>query len=327
MIFRSAVETDLGHVRSLLIADEASAMMTADTYQIKIASCEYRPEWTWIAEDSTDGTLLAAAIWWASPRESRPAALDGLFVHESVRSADRIGLAAGLLAAAHAAYARAGAAWPPDYHVILPGDWRDQPTAVAALAWRQEAARRAGLTAGVERLCYEWTPQAGLPELRGWVRFRAEPDDEVFAGLFRRVLTGTLDAASRAGAAEIGAEAQARRDVAFYRERMAGERSWWRIAETQEGAVIGFGLPSRNTDFPVVGYLGVLPEHRGHGYVAEILAEITRILVTEAGAHVVRADTDLANLPMAAAFESAGYRNFGRRLVLSAGLPEEADRR
>jgi hypothetical protein len=35
-------------------------------------------------------------------------------------------------------------------------------------------------------------------------------------------------------------------------------------------------------------------------------------------AEVIRADTDLANAPMAASFERTGYRNFARRLVFSA---------
>ncbi len=142
----------------------------------------------------------------------------------------------------------------------------------------------------------------------------------MFVDVFRRVLTGTLDATSRAEAEASGADAQAREDVRLYRDRMQGERSWWRIAESRSGEIAGFGIPSRNDQYPVVGYLGVLPEHRGHGYVDEILAEITRILVTEAGATRIRADTDLENRPMAAAFERAGYQNIGRRLVLSAAL-------
>lgn len=140
----------------------------------------------------------------------------------------------------------------------------------------------------------------------------------MFAGLFARVLTGTLDATSRNEAARIGLQNQARQDVTFYREHMHGDRSWWRVAQTAEGKLAGFGIPSRNTEYAVVGYLGVLPEHRGHGYSGEILAEITRILAAEARAAVIHADTDLENRPMAAAFQRAGYRNFGRRLVLSA---------
>lgn len=291
----------------------------AYTYKARLAGGEYRPEHAWIAEAASCGSPLAAAVWWGAPGQSPPAALDGLFVHESVGSiADRIALASGLLTAAHAAYARAGLSAPPEFHVFLPGDWHDRPDAVAALAWRQEAARRAGLPARVERLCYEWTPQAGLPRLSGRVRFRAEPDDEVFVDLFRRILSGTLDAASRTEAERIGAEEQARRGVAFYRDTMVGDRSWWRIARTAEGETVGFGIPSLNHACPVVGYLGVLPEHRGRGHVDEILAEITRILAAEAAPERIRADTDLTNTPMAAAFSRAGHRNYARRVVLSA---------
>ncbi|MFB7662549.1 GNAT family N-acetyltransferase [Kitasatospora sp. NPDC056138] len=320
MIFRSTVESDLGRSLPLLVADPACATMTADDYTRKLAGREYRPEWTWIAEEGPDGPPLALAVWWGAPEHSEPGALDGFFVHESVGSAvDRIGLAADLLTAAHAGYAGAGVAEAPEYHVFLPGDWRDRPAVAAALTWRREAARLAGLSTALERLRYEWTPQDGLPEPSGRLRFRAEPDDEVFVGILRRVLEGTLDSGSRKGAEQIGAERQARADVAFYRDRMSGERSWWRLAETPDGEVVGFGLPSHNPAFPVVGYLGVLPEQRGRGYVDEILAEITRILAVEAGAERIRADTDLANVPMAAAFERGGYRNFARRLVLSAG--------
>jgi hypothetical protein len=318
VIFRSAVESDLERALPLLVADLAGAV-TPDLFRIRISSREYRPEWTWIAEESAGGALLAVAFWWATPQESRPAALDGVYVDESVGSAaDRTKVAVGLLTAAHRAYAKAGVVKPPDYHIFVPGDWRDRPDALAALTWRQEAARQAGLPASLERLCYEWTPMAGLPDLPGRLLFRAEADDEVFVDLFRRVLVGTLDATSRKEAEVTGAGAQARKDVASYRDRMRGDRAWWRVAETPDGEVAGFGIPARNTEFPVVGYLGVLPAHRGHGYVDEILAEITRILAVQAGAAVIRADTDLGNRPMAAAFERAGYRNFSRRLVLSA---------
>jgi hypothetical protein len=129
------------------------------------------------------------------------------------------------------------------------------------LAWREEAARRAGLTARLERLRYEWTPHDGLPDLPARLAFRAEADDEVFAELFRRVLAGTLDMRSRKRAEAIGPEAQARQDVEFCRANMHGERAWWRIARTPDGQIAGFGIPSRNTEWPVVGYLGVLPEH------------------------------------------------------------------
>jgi RimJ/RimL family protein N-acetyltransferase len=324
MIFRPADSWDLDRVMALMVPDPAS-VLTPGAYRIRSRNREYRPGWTWLAEeDSGDGARdpgnppLAAAVWWGDPRQSRPAALDGLWVREPAPGGDRAGLAARLLNAAHDAYGRAGAEEPPAYHVFLTGDWHDRPAAVAALAWREEAARRAGLTTRLERLRYQWAGDTGVPRPRRRLTFRPEPDDDVFADLFTRVLAGSLDATSRNEAARIGARRQARRDVRFYRNHMRGDRSWWRVAQAPDGRVAGFGVPSRNTEYAVVGYLGVLPEHRGHGYVDEILAEITRILAAEAAAAVIHADTDLDNRPMAAAFERAGYRNFGRRLVLSA---------
>ena len=98
---------------------------------------------------------------------------------------------------------------------------------------------------------------------------------------------------------------------------MRGDRAWWRIAHTPGGQLVGFTIPSANEDYPVIGYLGVVPEMRGHGYAVDLLAEATRILAAH-GAERIRADTDATNVPMAAAFERARYRNFSVRLVFSA---------
>ncbi|MFI9816517.1 GNAT family N-acetyltransferase [Saccharothrix variisporea] len=300
-------ESDVDRVLPLLAVGGVGAWSDVEAFRKRLATTEYRPEWTWIAEE--DGEVHAVAVWWGPPEQSEPAALDTLHARAGD---DRAQLAGELLSAAHRSYGTA-----LEYHVLLPADWRDDPESVAALEWRRDAAARAGLTEPVERLRYEWTRDSGVPAPSPRLRFRPEPDDEVFVDLFRRVLEHSLDAASSQEAAKVGAERQARSDVAFYRDSMVGDRSWWFVAETPEGEPVGFGLPSRNTSFPVVGYLGVLPEHRGHGYVDDVLAEITRFLAEEAGADVIRADTDLANQPMAKAFDRMRYTNFARRLVLS----------
>jgi RimJ/RimL family protein N-acetyltransferase len=320
LIYRPVEPSELDRLRHLLVASP----LTAGQFQIRLESGEYRPEWVWIAEEEPGEPPVAAAIWWATAGETLPAALDGLFAAAPFGKArgadaqDRVRLAAGLLTAGHEAFAGAGRKRPPDFHIFLPAAWRERPEVVSALSWRLDAARRAGLTHMLERLRFEWTSAAGVPQRQGRLIFRQETDDEAFVDLFSRALAGTLDATSRKEAEASGAQAQARQDVRFYRDRMSGERSWWRLAETPDGQVAGFGIPSQNTAVPVVGYLGVLPEHRGHGYVDEILAEVTRILVAEASATKIHADTDLENRPMAAAFERAGYLNIGRRLVLSA---------
>jgi GNAT superfamily N-acetyltransferase len=334
MIVRAASPDDLARLGRLVRADPACPLTMSD-YRIRTAHGEYRPEWTWIAgqpasdgqHDDHDGHgqhdghgsdgALAAGIWWGHPGQAAPETLDGLFARDDLPREDRPAVAAELIAAAHRAFAAAGGP-VPDFHLMLPGDWRGKHDVVTALTWRWEAAARAGLTEELERLRFEWTKAAGLPASSGRLTFRAEPDDGVFVQIFRRVLDGSLDATTTKAASALGADTQARLDVAFYRDKMHGDRGWWRVAQTRDGQTVGFGVPSANSEVPVVGYLGVLPEHRGQGYIDDILAEITRILVTEAGADTIEADTDLANQPMAAAFERAGYRNFARRVVLHA---------
>lgn len=78
-------------------------------------------------------------------------------------------------------------------------------------------------------------------------------------------------------------------------------------------------IPSATPYSVNVGYLGVVPELRGRGYVDEVLAEITRIHAAN-GETRVTATTDVGNAPMAAAFRRAGYRNTEIRINLSNDL-------
>jgi RimJ/RimL family protein N-acetyltransferase len=136
----------------------------------------------------------------------------------------------------------------------------------------------------------------------------------VFLAAFRRVAEGSLDVTTVVGRAAVGADRQAREAMRHYLG-MPGPRDWWRLAYTPQGSLAGLAIPSRNPDGPVAGYLGVVPELRGHGYVDDLLAEITHLLA-RAGALQIQADTDLVNRPMAAAFERARYRNHAVRMVL-----------
>ncbi|HTJ69264.1 MAG TPA: GNAT family N-acetyltransferase [Actinospica sp.] len=327
--FRPSVSADLDRILPFIQRDGACPL-TAERYLAYLEDGQYSHARTWIAVDGDggpddgdgdgDGGVLAVAVWWASPHEAEPGALDGIYVHGSVGSGEgRVELAAELLSAGHAAFAAEfGQVEPPEYHVFIPSDWREQPDVADALTWRRAAVERAGLGKLLERLRFEWTPQDGIVEPVHGLSFRPEPDDEVFVELFTRTLAGSLDTTSTRDAARMGAQEQARDDLVHLRDRMLGERSWWRVAVNEDGEIVGFGVPSRNPLFPVVGYLGVLPEYRGRRYVHGILAEITRILVAEADATMIRADTDLVNEPMAAAFLSVGYRNHARRLVFSA---------
>jgi RimJ/RimL family protein N-acetyltransferase len=316
--FRPSTPADIDGILPLLRRD-AACPLTAERYLSYLDDGQYSRERTWIAVDG-GGEIRAVAVWWAGPQAAEPRALDAVYVHESVGAGEeRVALAAELLGVGQQAFAEEfGQSEPPEFHVFVPSDWREQPEVVDALTWRRDAVGRAGLGTLLERLRFEWTPEDGLVEPIRDLEFRPEPDDEVFVDLFARVLGGSLDTTSIREAAQVGAAEQARGDLVHLRDLMLGERSWWRVAVNASGDVVGFGIPSRNPACPVVGYLGVLPEHRGHGYVDGILAEITRILVAEANATTIRADADLVNKPMAEAFLRVGYRNQARRLVFSA---------
>ncbi|MFE2854483.1 GNAT family N-acetyltransferase [Streptomyces lavendulae] len=306
MILRAATADPTALDRAVAYpADGPVAALTVERIREELASDRIRPEWIWYAEDE-DGELLARALWWGRADSERPVALDCLQVRAGV--ADPAGLAADLLAAGHAAFGRA-----PVYNISLPRDWRSDPALTAAVAWRQEAARRAGLTQEVERLRYEWTPAAGTAEPTGRLVFR-EGTDEEFLDVFARLSRGSLDVNTRQELAVMTEEEFAEDDFAFYLD-CPGERSWWRLAHLPDGTLAGMAIPSATPYHRNVGYLGVVPEQRGQGLIDEVLGEITRFHAA-AGAGRITATTDTVNVPMAAAFDRAGYEVTEIRLVL-----------
>ncbi|MDT0330634.1 GNAT family N-acetyltransferase [Nocardiopsis lambiniae] len=103
--------------------------------------------------------------------------------------------------------------------------------------------------------------------------------------------------------------------------RYSTPRSWWRIATLPDGEPVGFVPPARNAYHPIIGHIAVLPEHRGHGYIDDILAEGTRVPVEEGGVTYARASTDLGNTPMAAAFARAGYATVGEVVDMTWDAP------
>ncbi|MFE6835445.1 GNAT family N-acetyltransferase [Streptomyces sp. NPDC057705] len=305
MIFRAATADPADLDRAVAYpADGPVPALTAGKIREELAENQIRPEWIWFAEDE-DGEILARALWWGRSDSEQPIALDCLQVRACV--ADPAGLAAGLLDAGHAAFGKL-----PGYNASLPRGWRADPELAAAVAWRQEAAYKTGLTREIERLRYEWTPAAGTAEPTGRLVFRDGTDEE-FLDAFVRLSAGSLDLHTQTELQSMEAEQLAREDVEFYLD-CPGERSWWRLAHLPDGTLAGMAIPSATPYHRNVGYLGVVPEQRGQGLIDEILGEITRFHAAE-GAQRITATTDTVNLPMAAAFDRAGYEVTEIRLV------------
>jgi RimJ/RimL family protein N-acetyltransferase len=273
------------------------------------AQHHYRPEWTWIAERSD--RVVARAAWWGSPDDDHPYALDWF---DLGADRDRVGIGAELLRRAHGTLCTAEGA-TPEYHLFLPPDWRDRPEVRGPAEERIDAAVQGGLQPFVERLRIEWAASAGVPASSGRLTFAPVPDEDALVHLLAQINDGTLDAHARRDLDQHGVERAARIQLEGM-TWMPSPPDWWRVGSTSDGAVVGLVMPSRNYDAWVIGYIGVVPEQRGRGYVDDLLAEGTALLAAQ-GAEVIKADTDTGNGPMAAAFARAGYQVTARRIVMS----------
>ncbi|MEU0335606.1 GNAT family N-acetyltransferase [Streptomyces sp. NPDC006193] len=266
-------------------------------FRDKHRQTRYRPDWRRVA--LRDGRTVARAAWWARPEDPEPLVINWFDVAEGEEEAG-----AELLRTApwHTA----------ELELDLPTGWRAAPGLRAAVAARDTAARGAGYTPLVERFIYRWTPGLGLPERPGRLVFTAEPDDAVFHGLLRRIHSVTLDAHARRAIEQGGVDRAAQEELDIF-HWFPSPRSWWRIARTPAGEPVGIHIPARNPAGPCIGFIGVAPEHRGHGYAYDLLAECTHFLAAE-GAEFIAAATDQGNFPMAANFTKAGYPVVRERL-------------
>ncbi|GHH63500.1 N-acetyltransferase [Streptosporangium violaceochromogenes] len=272
-----------------------------------------RPEWMWMA--LRGDRLVARLAWWAPREDGPPFMLDVLDLDDAAREPERLDIGLRLLQTAMATVLPAGT-HPPEYSRFVPSRWRDDGSARRVVEDRVAVLERAGARPLVERLRLEWCPGTPVPEPGGRLSFRPADDREELVELMTLVLAGTLDAHSRADLARMPAArvaaGQYDGELALYRS----PRDWWRIAMTSGGRPAGFVVPAHNGHNPIIAYIGVLPAHRGNGYVDDLLAEGTRILARQ-GVPRIRASMDVGNVPMARAFQRAGYVDFQHEINMT----------
>lgn len=267
-----------------------------------LADGRRRPEWLWVALRGDQ--LVARAGWWCRSGDDQPFLMDILD-----------GDALPLVETALAALVEPGAV-PPDYLQFVPGDWRDDPAVRRVVDDRMGILEHLGAQLFVERLRLEWRAGTPLPEPAGRLRFRPVRDPGELIELMTLVLDGTLDAHSRDDLTRMTARAAAEEQYRDELERYASPHEWWRVATLPDGEPVGFVIPAHNGYNPIIAYLGVVPAHRGRGYIDEVLAAGTRLLADE-GVPRIRAATDVGNVPMARSFARAGYVTFERQLDLT----------
>ncbi|MGW1098531.1 GNAT family N-acetyltransferase [Streptomyces sp. NPDC002455] len=274
-----------------------------------LATGRRRPEWMWVALRGDH--VVARIAWWTGEKGGAPQLLDFFDLDDSLPEPERGAIGLELVERATAAVVPAGNA-RPEYGRYLPPDWREDPASREVVEARIRVMEATGARLLVERLRLEWRAGTPVPEDSGRLVFRPVTGREDLLALMTPVMEGTLDAHGRQDLASgLSAREAAEKQ---YDEEFAGLRSpqeWWRIAELPGGEPVGFVVPARNNYHPMIAYIGVLPAHRGHGYIDDVLAEGTRVLAAQ-GVERIRAATDLGNVPMAKSFARLGYVNFER---------------
>ncbi|NGN66238.1 GNAT family N-acetyltransferase [Streptomyces sp. A7024] len=248
---------------------------------------EYRLDWTWVA--LRDGVVVARAAWWAGPGDTEPKALDWFDFTDAEAAAELL----------RTAPLRA------ELMLQLPSGWRELPGVREQAQAVIDAAGAAGMQPFVERYQYEWTTADGVPERPGRLTFRPEPDEDAIYEVLLRVEQGSLDAHARRDAEEGGIELAAREELEFFKW-CPSPPDWWQLAYDADGELVGLHIPARNQRDHIIGFIGIVPEQRGHGYAYDLLVECTHVLVA-AGAEKIVAATDVPNTPMARNFAKAGY--------------------
>jgi predicted N-acetyltransferase YhbS len=284
------------------------------------AAGSMRPKWCLVAEEEQGDRPLGRVAFWTLPGMEEPFALVLLDVPWD---GDYMGVGTRLLGDA-LDMARALGAKEIE-HVV------DDPPMRPQFQYHPE--RRVELLTSVgfafrrETGRFEWRG-GEPPAIPGRLRFRTleEVGEDAFVGAMRMVSEGTLDREIRGERERLGAQ-EAAREFFDDARRVEHDPSWWRLAYTPEEHLAGLVMPAEPPGFLTIFYVGVLPGMRGRGYVDDLLAAGTATLLEvqrrDVNEKPLRADTDVANGPMAAAFERAGWTRFaGRREYVISGMQD-----
>jgi RimJ/RimL family protein N-acetyltransferase len=267
-----------------------------------------RPEWCFVAEEH--GQVVGCIGYWGLPAFSIPSVIEFLLLPwEGNYLEIGTALLRQTLARFHAQGVQA-----MKYLLPIPSRLHAHPSQ------RVEVLEHVGFDLQRQGDRWERTDMAAPLVVSDRLVFRPLDDvgETAFIDAIQRVTVGTLDRGLRSDRERLGPARAAREEFASA-QAMRYEPTWWQLAYTHGGALVGLVMPAENDGGPIIYYIGVVPEYRGQGYVDDLLTQGTTVL-QEAGATRIVADTDKVNIPMARAFERAGYRRFLTRVAYAINL-------
>lgn len=260
-----------------------------------------RPEWCLVAQE--DGQWIGRGAAWTLPSVGRPldlVLLDLPFDDQPLARdiLQQFTTALRGLGATDLGYVLDDAPLPPQWQYMFEA----RHTLLTGSGWL------------MARETHRWERAGGddvAPTRNLTYRTLSDVGDEAFIEVVEHISTGSLDRRIAAERDEYGALEAARREFNDL-QGMDYKPDWWEVAYTPSGELVGMVMPTGSPTFGTIGYIGVVPEQRGHGYGDELLARGTGTL-RRAGYERLVCDTDIANIPMANAFRRANYTQFATR--------------
>lgn len=189
-------------------------------------------------------------------------------------------------------------------------------------AERKAAVEAAGLPVLQTKRTFSWNeprPPIDVPARLSFRSLVTEGKDALLAAAAAG-LEGTLD---RVEQAEMSALEDAslgellREEWEEITQGFSYEPEWFQLAYNEQGELVGYVQPvtypncnKGDLQEASIYHIAVLPAHRGHGYVDDILAQAVSTL-QKVGVWRIYCDTDSENFPMVAAFERAAFEEEG----------------
>jgi RimJ/RimL family protein N-acetyltransferase len=174
-----------------------------------------------------------------------------------------------------------------------------------------------------EKIAFVWDeprPPVEVPERLTFHSLK-ESDLVTLVTLIGHAMSTSLDRGDQQNARRHDPTEAARAFIAAAKEHFEYRLGWWQLAYDAQGRLVGFVQPVVYRDCQQGGleegtiyYIGVAPEHRGRGYIRDLLSRGTQVL-QGIGVWRVYCDTDVVNAPMIAAFKAVGYEQFGEPQV------------
>jgi RimJ/RimL family protein N-acetyltransferase len=256
-----------------------------------------RPDWTLIAED--DGRPIARGALIAEPMGGGVSTLEGTAAFlwadfDHPRHADAFGALIDAIAERLA----------PHGPTTL--DRRLNPEIHIDIDRMRALLEGSGFALFQEKVGFAWAPSAISSPAAAGVRLvsLADAGREAFRDVMAATTSGTLDRNDRYYIARCGPEPWAEEIMTALRD--GDETSWLLVYHGDEPA--GFvAVSAFDEDTWTIVHIGVVPPHRGHGHVLELLSAADDV-ARQRGFTGGLSDVDVENAPMIAAMERAGHR-------------------